>query len=147
MKTFLGALATCKSINSEDPRVLFLDGRLQLMMLAMSEEHKTIINAQAHPKMLPEADLAMAETKLRKAIKLHPTISGHMILALVLLELDKVVEVKQVVESGLTLKKETRADEYAALQLEKVKSFLAEEAREAKSKGFGSAHPSSMNLG
>ena len=128
-KAFLSALVTCISLKPDEPRVLFLEGRLQLMLLTMSDEHKAAITGNV---ALPDQNLPLAESKLRKALQQQPTVPGHMILALILLELDKFAEVKQVVEKGLALERNTRVDEYAANQLEKVKAFLAEEAKQGK---------------
>ena len=60
-----------------------MEGRLQLAMITMTDEHMAAINASEEVS-LPKLNLLVAEQKLIKAIALQPDlIAGYIILALV----------------------------------------------------------------
>ena len=80
---FLRSLKICIHAKPNDPRVLFMEGRLQLAMITMTDEHMAAINASEEVS-LPKLKLLVAEQKLIKAIALQPDlIAGYIILALV----------------------------------------------------------------
>lgn len=113
-----------------DPRVLYLEGRLQLSLLTLTEEQKAVISKNV---TLPEQNIPLAENKLRRSIQQNPeSVASYMTLALVLLEQNKEKEAAEVVEAGLKQPRTTRSDEYVAEQLVKVKNFLLHQASKPK---------------
>lgn len=113
-----------------DPRVLYLEGRLQLSLLTLTEEQKAVISKNV---TLPEQNIPLAEKKLRRSIQQNPeSVASYMTLALVLLEQNKEKEAAEVVEAGLKQPRTTRSDEYVAEQLVKVKNFLLHQASKPK---------------
>ena len=133
VEIFMRALSVCVSQKPEDPRVLFLEGRLQLALTTFTDEHKAAIEKTVK---LPELNIALAETKLRKSIQLDPkVIPTYMILVLVLLKLDKSSDALVFVKRGLNIwPRRTVSVDYVAQQLETMKVFLEEQEACAKPK-------------
>lgn len=123
--TFLNNLTKCSNKNPNHPLVMFMEGRLQLAMLVLTEEEKNLIKENASQLSLPPLNTDLAETKIRKSIELNPSyIDGYITLAYLLVKMNKMVEALEVIEKGLTLPRITKSDELVARDMEKLKASL-----------------------
>ena len=123
MLNFLSSLNLCISINPSHNLVLFMEGRMQLSLLMLSDQEKALVEKEA--PNLPKVNPVEAESKLRQAINLDPTsLDGYITLAYVLLKAKKFPEAKQVVDKGLQVQQFTKSDEAIHNDLQKLSTLL-----------------------
>ena len=119
---FFRSLEVCTRLNPSEPMVLFLEGRLQLALTALTEEEKAAIKQELP---LPEFNFDEAVTKLRDSISGNPQfIDAYIILASLLAAANKVTEAKEVIQRGLTVERLTKSDHKAADELQKLDAKL-----------------------
>ena len=130
MMAFQQALSLCIRQNPNHPLVLFMEGRMHLALMMLTDEQKAMLEINSTNLQVPVADPAAAESKLRRSIQLDPTcIDGYITLAYVLVKAHKLSEAKQVAEKGLVVQRFTKSDEEIGRELEDLLQNLGNALR------------------
>lgn len=123
---FVNSLDVCIKQNPNNGHVMLMEGRYHLALFLIAPEVMTEIRLQM--PQLPEGNLALAETKLREALKLMPEqIDVYLSLVRVLMLLGKFSEAKEVIHRGLSVQCITKSDQFAVKYLTTFKSWLVDE--------------------
>ena len=120
--TFLRSLAVCIRLSPKDPMVLFMEGRFQLALSALTEEEKAAIKAQFP---LPNVNWAEAEAKLRESIALNAAyLDGYVTLVYLLIKAKKYLKAKEVILNGLSQALVTKSDEEMAAEMKRLQQRI-----------------------